>query len=127
MVTSKSTLTVARQVRAAYHLFPANAEPAGDLRGQDLRLPDDGLAHCAVRRDGDRPALKRHLAGRLKLAARGEEPAGDRKVAALRADGNRPELAEKIGKLETEYHSEVFDTQMGDLRDWLEGQGIRLD
>lgn len=39
----------------------------------------------------------------------------------------RPELAALITKLESDYDSEVFDTQMGDLKDWLEGQGIRLD
>ena len=39
----------------------------------------------------------------------------------------RPELAALITKLEGDYDSEVFDTQMGDLKDWLEGQGIRVD
>jgi len=41
--------------------------------------------------------------------------------------GTRPELAAQIAKLETEYDSELFDTQMGDLKAWLEQQGIRLD
>ena len=39
----------------------------------------------------------------------------------------QPELAERIRKLEQDYDNEVFDTQMGDLKDWLEQQGIRLD
>lgn len=39
----------------------------------------------------------------------------------------RPELAERIGQLERDYDSEVFDTQMGDLKSWLESQGIQLD
>ena len=39
----------------------------------------------------------------------------------------REELAELVGKLESDYDNEVFDTQMGDLKDWLEEQGIRLD
>ena len=38
-----------------------------------------------------------------------------------------PELAERIHELERDYDNEVFDTQMGDLKDWLEQQGIRLD
>lgn len=38
----------------------------------------------------------------------------------------RTELAELIKKLESDYDSEVFDT-MGELKDWLERQGIRLD
>jgi len=39
----------------------------------------------------------------------------------------REDLAEHIQKLETNYDEEVFDTDMGDLKRWLEQQGIRLD
>ena len=39
----------------------------------------------------------------------------------------RSELSQLIHKLEGDYDSEVFDTQMGDLKVWLEQQGIRLD
>ena len=39
----------------------------------------------------------------------------------------RADLAEYIAKLEADYDNEVFDTQMGDLKDWLEQRGIRLD
>jgi proteasome assembly chaperone (PAC2) family protein len=39
----------------------------------------------------------------------------------------QPELAERIQKLESDYDNEVFESQMGDLKDWLERQGIRLD
>ena len=39
----------------------------------------------------------------------------------------REQLAELVRKLEGDYDNEVFDTQMGDLKDWLEQQGIRLD
>ena len=39
----------------------------------------------------------------------------------------RPELAERVQQLEADYDNEVFDTQMGDLKDWLQRQGIRLD
>ena len=39
----------------------------------------------------------------------------------------RPELLERIQKLEEDYDSDIFDTEMGDLKDWLEQQGIRLD
>lgn len=37
------------------------------------------------------------------------------------------ELAEHVRKLEAAYDDEVFDTQMGDLKDWLEKRGVRLD
>ena len=39
----------------------------------------------------------------------------------------REDLAKYIDKLETDYDHEVFDTQMGDLKTWLEQRGIRLD
>ena len=39
----------------------------------------------------------------------------------------QPELAELITKLEGDYDNEIFDTQMGDLKQWLEEKGIRLD
>ncbi len=39
----------------------------------------------------------------------------------------RPELVSHIRKLEEDYDNEIFDTQMGDLKDWLEQQGIRVD
>ncbi len=39
----------------------------------------------------------------------------------------RPELLGHIQKLEEDYDRDVFDTEMGDLKDWLEQQGIRLD
>ncbi len=38
-----------------------------------------------------------------------------------------PELAETIEKLESDYDKEIFDVQMGDLKDWLHQKGIRLD
>jgi len=39
----------------------------------------------------------------------------------------KEDLAKYIRKLEEDYDNEVFDTQMGDLKDWLEQQGIRVD
>ena len=40
---------------------------------------------------------------------------------------DRDDLLEHIEKLEEDYDSDVFDTQMGDLKDWLQQKGIRLD
>lgn len=40
---------------------------------------------------------------------------------------NREKLAEHIKLLEEHYDKDVFDTDMGDLKLWLEQQGIRLD
>ena len=39
----------------------------------------------------------------------------------------KKELAEHIKKLEENYDKDVFDNEMGDLKDWLVQQGIRLD
>ena len=39
----------------------------------------------------------------------------------------KEELAEHIKKLESNYDQEVFETEMGDLKSWLEQQGIRVD
>ena len=39
----------------------------------------------------------------------------------------QPELATNIRKLEEDYDNEIFNSEMGDLRKWLEQQGIRLD
>lgn len=40
---------------------------------------------------------------------------------------SRAELAQMVHKMEGEYDSELFETQMGDLKEWLEQRGIRLD
>lgn len=39
----------------------------------------------------------------------------------------QPELAASIRKLEEDYDNEIFDSEMGELKNWLEQQGIRVD
>jgi proteasome assembly chaperone (PAC2) family protein len=39
----------------------------------------------------------------------------------------QPELESNIHKLEEDYDSDIFNNEMGELRDWLEQQGIRVD
>jgi len=39
----------------------------------------------------------------------------------------KPDLSKHICKLEEDYDNEVFDTQMGDLKEWLQRQGIQVD
>jgi proteasome assembly chaperone (PAC2) family protein len=39
----------------------------------------------------------------------------------------QPELAGNIRKLEEDYDNEIFDSEMGELKNWLEQQGIRVD
>ena len=40
---------------------------------------------------------------------------------------SRPELAEHIRRMENAYDNEVLISEMGDLKAWLEQQGLRLD
>jgi len=39
----------------------------------------------------------------------------------------QPELDSNIHKLEEDYDNEIFNNEMGDLKKWLEQQGIRVD
>jgi predicted ATP-grasp superfamily ATP-dependent carboligase len=39
----------------------------------------------------------------------------------------QPELAENIQKLEQNYDNEVFDEDMGDLKQWLKQKGVKVD
>ncbi|MHC4560542.1 MAG: PAC2 family protein [Planctomycetota bacterium] len=39
----------------------------------------------------------------------------------------QPELEGNIHKLEEDYDNEIFNSEMGDLKKWLEQQGIRVD
>jgi proteasome assembly chaperone (PAC2) family protein len=75
-------------------------------------------------------AVARHLSALLGLQVQLDDlrtvsNAFERRLNELVA--KRPELAELIRKLESDYDSEIFDTQMGDLKAWLQQQGIRLD
>jgi proteasome assembly chaperone (PAC2) family protein len=75
-------------------------------------------------------AVSRHVAAMLGLQLPIEDlrmlsEAFEKKLDEVVAQ--RSELVELIHKLEGDYDSEVFDTQMGDLKAWLQQQGIRLD
>jgi hypothetical protein len=37
------------------------------------------------------------------------------------------ELPEKVAELERDYDAEAFDREMGDLKNWLGRQGLRID
>jgi proteasome assembly chaperone (PAC2) family protein len=39
----------------------------------------------------------------------------------------QPELAGHIGRLEEDYDNDIFDTEMGELKEWLQQRGIRVD
>jgi predicted ATP-grasp superfamily ATP-dependent carboligase len=75
-------------------------------------------------------ALTRHLAGILGLQIELDdlrETSDDFEKRLSDAVQEQPELAEGIRKLEENYDNEIFDNEMGDLKRWLEQQGVRLD
>ena len=75
-------------------------------------------------------AVIRHLAGILNLQIDLDDlrALGDKLEKRLdEIVQEQGELLERIRQLEENYDNEVFDTQMGDLKDWLEQKGIRLD
>lgn len=75
-------------------------------------------------------AVTRRLAGMLDLDVELEDLQGisdefEKKLnEAVLA---QPELASNINKLEEDYDNEIFNNEMGELKHWLEQQGIRVD
>ncbi len=75
-------------------------------------------------------SMVRRLSGLLKVHLPMEEMRGVAEAFGDRLDEavkDREELHELVRKLEGDYDSEIFDSQMGDLKDWLQEKGIRLD
>jgi proteasome assembly chaperone (PAC2) family protein len=74
--------------------------------------------------------LTRHLAGILGLQIELDdlrETSDEFEKRLSDVVQEQPELANSIGKLEENYDNEIFDNEMGDLKRWLEQQGVRLD
>ena len=75
-------------------------------------------------------AMVKYLATLLKLQVNLEEMrliADELEKKLNKAIEDKEELQEHILKLEENYDKEVFDADLGDLKQWLERQGIRLD
>ena len=75
-------------------------------------------------------AVTRRLAGILELQIdlddlRQVSDEFEKKLSEIVQD--QPELAGNIKKLEEDYDNEIFNNEMGDLKNWLQQQGIRLD
>lgn len=85
-----------------------------------IQGPNPKCLEAVLRKLAGILALHLNLAPLRELAAAWEE----RLNAVLEG---KPELAQHIRKLEEDYDNEVFDTQMGDLKEWLQQQGIRVD
>lgn len=83
---------------------------------------------------GDNPkcieAVTRRLAGILGLQVELDDLSDisdefEKKLSEVVQE--QPELASNIRNLEEDYDNEIFNNEMGDLKKWLEQQGIRLD
>jgi proteasome assembly chaperone (PAC2) family protein len=75
-------------------------------------------------------AVTRRLAGMLGVHIELDDlqTAGDEFERKLSEIVQRQEdLAGSIRKLEEDYDNEIFDSEMGELKDWLHQQGIRVD
>jgi proteasome assembly chaperone (PAC2) family protein len=114
--------------------------PASIVTYLTSRCPDVGLemvslvAAIPAYVQGSNPkcieAMTRRLTGMLQVDLdmddlRTVSEEFERKVAELVQQ--QPELAKNIGRLEEDYDNEIFNSELGDLKDWLEQQGIRLD
>ena len=72
-------------------------------------------------------AVLRQLAGMLNVQINLDELrdlAGQLEEQLGEIVEEKPELKERIEKLEHDYDNDVFETEMGDLKDWLKQQGI---
>jgi proteasome assembly chaperone (PAC2) family protein len=83
---------------------------------------------------GDNPkcieAVTRRLAGMLELHVElGDLTTISDEFERKLSDAvqEHPELESNIYKLEEDYDNEIFNSEMGDLKKWLEQQGIRVD
>jgi len=102
-------------------------------RGRDLKMVSL-VATIPAYVQGDNPkcieAVTRRLAGILGLQVelddlRDVSDEFEKKLSEVVQE--QPELATNIRKLEEDYDNEIFNSEMGDLKQWLQQQGIRLD
>jgi proteasome assembly chaperone (PAC2) family protein len=75
-------------------------------------------------------AVTRRLAGILRLEVHLDDlreisEQFEKKLGDVVQD--QPALATNISKLEEDYDNEIFDSEMTELKQWLQQQGIRLD
>ena len=114
--------------------------PASIVTYLTARAPRQGVAMASLVAtipayvQGNNPrcieAATRRLAGILGLHLDLDDlrDSGDEFEKRLTAVVDKePELARIVLKLEEDYDNEVFDSEMGDLKDWLQQKGVRLD
>jgi len=75
-------------------------------------------------------AVTRRIAGMLELEIDFDDLMTMSDEFEKKLDGvvqEQPELESNIHKLEEDYDNEIFNNELGDLKTWLEQQGIRVD
>ncbi len=75
-------------------------------------------------------AVTRRLVGMLDLQVKFDDlrlvsDAFEKKLSDIVQE--QPELENNIQKLEEDYDNEIFNNEMGDLKQWLQQKGIRVD
>ena len=75
-------------------------------------------------------AVTRRLVGMLELQIKLDDLRAvsdefEKKLSEIVQE--QPKLESSIRKLEEDYDNEIFNSEMGDLKKWLEQQGIRVD
>lgn len=75
-------------------------------------------------------AVTRRLVGMLELQVKFDDlrlvsDEFEKKLSDIVQE--QPELESNIQKLEEDYDNEIFNNEMGDLKQWLEQKGIRVD
>ncbi len=75
-------------------------------------------------------AVTRRLVGMLELQVKLDDlrtvsDEFEKKLSEIVQE--QPELESNIHKLEEDYDNEIFNSEMGDLKKWLEQKGIRVD
>jgi len=113
---------------ASFVTYLTTTAPAHNLRMASL------VATIPAYVQGNNPkaieAVTRRLASMLGLHVeldrlRSVSDEFERKLSELIQD--QPELAETISKLEESYDDELFESEMADLKHWLQQKGVRVD
>jgi proteasome assembly chaperone (PAC2) family protein len=140
-LTSSVSQASLKEKLAEYHFKFSNYEGPASITNHMLQVAQQRgvkmmnlVAEIPAYVQGRNPkcieSMTRHLAGLLHLELDLEDmrlvsDEFERRLNEVIEE--RDDLAEHITKLEENYDKEVFDNEMGDLKDWLQERGIRLD
>ena len=114
---------------------PASLATYLSFRCQELNLSMVNLiAAVPAYVQGNNPkcieAMTRRLIGMLDLTLNIDDLKRTTEVFEQKLNelvSQQPDLAGNISRLEEDYDNDIFDNELGELKTWLEQQGIRLD